>query len=238
MRGTILNVGTVLAGSTAGALFGGALSRELQSTLTDCIGLITLLIGAKMAVRTRNVLLVLAAVLLGAVLGEILRLDAGLRGLAHWFDEASGGAPAGGGDFASAVLTPTLLFCVGPITLMGCLEDGLSDRYTLLATKSVMDGFSAMAFAAALGWRVAFSALPVFLIQGTLTLGARRISRVLSPPMTRELFATGGILLLGLGLNLLGLKTIPIPNLLPALILAPAFAAPAARAAARAPEGS
>lgn len=222
MRGTVLNVTTVVAGAALGTLFGSALSHDLQRTLTDCIGLITLLIGAKMAVRTRSVVLVLAAVLLGGVLGELLRLDQGLQSLAHWFDARSGSA-SGGSDFASAVLTPTLLFCVGPMTLMGCLEDGLSGRISLLATKSVMDGFSAMAFAAALGWRVALSALMVLLVQGALTLGARGINRVLTQPMTRELFATGGVLLLGLGLNLLALKQIRIPALLPALVMAPLF---------------
>jgi hypothetical protein len=222
VRGTLLNVVTIVVGAALGALLGRAVSVELQGTLKDGIGLVTLLLGGRMAVRTRNVILVLAAILLGAVVGETVHIQQGLVDLAHWFDAQSGGSQ---GDFMATVLTPTLVFCVGPITLMGCLEDGLTGKYPLLATKSVLDGFSAMAFAAALGWRVGLSAAAVLLIQGALTLGARSIQKLLTPDMTRELFATGGVLLLGLGVNLLALKQtdVRVPALLPSLVLAPLF---------------
>lgn len=221
MIGTLVNTGAVLAGSAVGALFGSRLPARLHETLGHAIGLITLLIGVKMAVGTKNEAIVLGALILGACVGEALDLEGRLEAFGAMLERRLG---AGRGEgFGVAFITPTLLFCVGPLTLMGCIRDGLKGDPSLLLTKSVLDGCSSVAFAAALGWKVASSAVSVLVIQGGLTLGAAGLSRLLTPRMSEELFATGGVILLGLGLRLLELKRVRVVNLLPALLLAPAL---------------
>lgn len=219
MIGTLINTGAVIAGSTVGAAFGSRLPSRLQETLGHVIGLVTLLIGVKMATGTKNEAVVLGALVLGALAGESLNLEGRLDAFGQSLERQIG---AGRGEgFGVAFITPTLLFCVGPLTLMGCIRDGLSGDASLLITKSVLDGCASMAFAAALGWKVASSAASVLIIQGALTLGAARLSELLTPGMTEELFATGGVILLGLGLRLLELKSVRVVNLLPALLFAP-----------------
>lgn len=219
MVGTLINTGAVLAGSAVGALFGSRLPPRLHETLGHVIGLVTLLIGAKMALGTKNEAIVLGSLLLGAMVGESLDLEGRLEAFGSAVERQLGAARGAG--FGVAFITPTLLFCVGPLTLMGCIRDGLKGDSSLLLTKSVLDGCSSVAFAAALGWKVAASAVSVFVIQGGLTLGAAQLSQILTPRMTEELFATGGVILLGMGLRLLEVKRIRVANLLPALLIGP-----------------
>jgi uncharacterized membrane protein YqgA involved in biofilm formation len=218
MIGTLINTGTVLAGSTAGVLFGSRLNARVHETFGQVIALVTLLIGTKMAIKTENEAVVLGALLIGALIGETLNIEGGLEALSQYAEKRF---HAASGNLSAALITPTLLYCIGPMTLMGCLSDGMTGDYTLLVTKSILDGFSSLAFAAALGWPVILSALLLFVIQGSVTLGATLFSRVLTPDMTRELFATGGVILLGMALRLAEIKRVRVANLLPALIIAP-----------------
>jgi uncharacterized membrane protein YqgA involved in biofilm formation len=233
MVGTFLNTATVLVGSSVGSILGARLSEKVQSTLMDGIGLVTILIGMKLAWGTKNEAVVLIALMLGSAIGELVNIEGGLDALGCAVERRF--SSFGEGDFVRAVVGPTLLFCVGPLTLMGCIQEGITGNYSLLATKSTLDAFSSMAFGAALGWKVALSAVCVFLIQGSLTASAGILQHVLTEQMRAELFATGGVILLGLGMVLLGIKKIRVANMLPSLAVAPAvvWAVEAVRSALR-----
>ncbi len=227
MIGTLINTGAILTGATVGTLFGSRLSARLHETLGHVIGLITLFLGMKMAWDTKNAALLLVALLLGALVGEGLDLEGRLEAFGALLERRLGSK--GGVGFGVAFITPTLLFCVGPMTLMGCIADGLRGDYSILLTKSILDGFSSVAFAAAMGGAVAASAGAVLVTQGGLTLAAGSLAAALTPAMSRELFATGGVILIGLGLRLLEVKRVRVANLLPALLWAPILVAGLAR---------
>lgn len=224
MIGTLLNTGAVICGTLAGRALGARFPARIQETTLAGIGLITLFFGVDGALKTHNALLVLGALLLGGVLGELAGIDAAIIRLGEWaerrFDRGRGDA----GTFSRAFVTTSILFCVGPMTVLGCFEDGLTGHYRLLAVKSLLDGVSSLAFSAALGWGVLLSAATVLLVQGGLTLGAAFLKPVLTSVMITEMTATGGVMLMGLALNLLGLKQIRVANFLPSLVLAPLLA--------------
>ena len=227
-RGTLLNTATVITGALLGRALRQRLPDRFRETAMDGIALLTLLIGAQMALGTRNVLFVLGSVLIGGLMGEWLRIEERLGALGNRLERLIVGKAAGKGalgDFSRGFVTTSILFCVGPVTLMGCLQDGLHGDIRLLAIKSVLDGFSALAFASALGWGVLCSAGTVFVVQGSLTLSARALNGALTPAMSAELFATGGVMMLGLGIQLLGLKPIRVANFLPGLLVAPLLVA-------------
>jgi uncharacterized membrane protein YqgA involved in biofilm formation len=235
MLGTWINVGTVVAGAVAGRLAGGRLSAEANSTLTSALGCVTIILGiesalkrpegfasAPVAIQAGFFLIVLVSLLAGALIGEWWDIEGGLQKLGQWAERRLN---ASGGEFGRAFVTTSLLFCVGPLTILGCLADGLRGDYALLATKAVLDGFASVAFAAAMGWGVLLSAATVLIVQGGLTLSAGAIQPWLTPVMMDALTAAGGIILLALGIRLLELKDIRVANMVPALVLAPALAA-------------
>ncbi len=227
-RGTLLNTATVIAGALLGRAVGSRLPDRFRHTAMDGIALMALVIGAQMALGTRNPLFVLGAVLIGGLTGEWLQIEDRLKQCGDRLEQWVGGKAGrdgAGSDFSRGFVTTSILFCVGPMTLMGCLNDGLAGDMKLLAIKSVLDGFSALAFASALGWGVLFSAGTVFVVQGGLTLSAHALNGVLTPAMSAELFATGGVMMLGLGIQLLDLKPIRVANFLPGLIIAPLLVA-------------
>ena len=221
--GTALNTGTVIAGTTVGLIFGRLIPESLQRTIQVAVGLFVIVIGIQMALKTRSPLVLLVSVLIGVVIGELLRIDAGLQRLARWAEARTrrGGEP---GRVSLAFITTTLIFCVGPLTVLGSFLDGTKGDITLLAIKSTLDGVTSIVFAATLGWGVYLSAGSVLVVQGTLTLIAFLIHAGLSDIETAELTAAGGIAVLGIGLGLLELKTIKVANFLPALIVAPVVA--------------
>ena len=235
--GTIINVITVIVGGTLGTFLGGGLPERMRETIMHALGLITTIIGVQLSLQTGNVLIVLGSLLLGGLMGEWLRIEDAIDQLGRWLQARTGvvegaedrspssGAPRAATRFSHGFLTASLLFCVGPMTILGSIQDGLTGDYTLLAIKSTMDGFAALAFASTLGPGVIFSALTVLVYQGTLTLGAGWADAVLTDPMVAEMTATGGVLMLALGLGLLGIKQIRAGNLLPALALAPIIVA-------------
>jgi uncharacterized membrane protein YqgA involved in biofilm formation len=252
--GTFLNVGAVLLGGLLGTTLGARLPERMRETVLHGLGLVTLTVGVHLTLQTQNVLIVMGSILVGALLGEWWRLDDRLHSLAAWLqarvqrdgardqvtlapDSGPGGSalPVPGRGSTSAArfiqgfVTASLVFCVGPMTVLGSIQDGLTGDYTLLAIKSLLDGFAALAFAASLGIGVVFSVLTILVYQGTLTLLAAQVQHALTPPMIAEMTATGGVLIVGIGLLLLELKRIRLASFLPALLVAPLIVALAQR---------
>ncbi len=236
--GTLINVITVLVGGTLGTLLGARLPERVRETIMHGLGLLTLVIGVQLSFETDNILVVLGSLLLGGITGELLRIEDRINQLGRWLERKttrSGGLPAsdlpqdatrpGASRFSRAFLTASLVFCVGPMTILGSIQDGLTGDYTLLAVKATLDGFASLAFASTLGPGVIFAALTVLVYQGALTLGAGWASVVLTDPMVAEMTATGGVLMLALGLGLLEIKQVRAGNLLPAIVIAPIIVA-------------
>ena len=221
--GTALNTGTVLAGATIGLTLGRVLPASLHRTTRAAIGLFVAVIGIQMALKTHNPLILLVSVLLGVLIGELLRLDDGVQAIGAWAERrmSRGGEP---GRVSLAFITTSLIFCVGPLTILGSFQDGTTGDITLLAIKATLDGATSIVFAATLGWGVILSAISVLVVQGTLTLIAFLLHAGLSDLETAELTAAGGIAVLGIAVGLLELKTIKVANFLPSLVVAPLLA--------------
>lgn len=230
LTGTLLNVVTVLIGTLIGLALGTRMPPPMQSSLTTGLGLFTVLIGLSMglrvftdpAARAGDDLAVLAAVLLGIAIGEMLRLHDGLEWLGGWFERRlrRGDRPS---RVAEGFVTASLVFCVGPLTILGALDNGLTGDIQLLAVKSLLDGVASIAFAAALGAGVALSALTVLVVQGGIAAAALLLRDVMDGPTILAITAAGGVILLGVALRLLDLKPVRVANFLPALVLAPIF---------------
>jgi hypothetical protein len=223
MTGTLINVGTVLAGGTAGLFLHRALPERFQRIVLHGLGLITILLGLQMALKTANIFIVLGSLLLGGLLGEWCRLHDRLDALGNWLESKFKRHEHD--RFSEGFVTTSLLFCIGPMAILGSIEDGLRGDYKTLAIKAMMDGFAAMAFAAELGWGVLFSAASVLVYQGGITLAAAPLQRVLTDAMITEMTATGGLMIVGIGLMLLEIKRLPLANYLPGLIIAPLLVA-------------
>lgn len=222
MTGTILNVITILLGGTVGLLVGARLSPRLKETVIAGMGLFTAVVGLKMFFNTQNELIVLGALLIGALLGEWWDIEEGLRRMGAWLERRFARGEAESNRFVRGFLTASLLYLIGPMAILGAISDGLTGDYQTLAIKSVLDGFASIAFASSLGPGVLFSAIPTFFYQGSISLLAAQLSVLLTPAMMNELTATGGVLLIGVGVSsLLELKPIRMGNLLPALAVAP-----------------
>lgn len=223
MTGTLINVAAILLGSGLGILFGSRLPDRLKNTVISGIGLFTIAVGLQMFLKSENALIVLGALLLGACIGEWWKLEDRLQDLGRWLElRYSGKSTGAAGPFVRGFLTAAVLFCTGPMAVLGSISDGLEGDYLTLAIKSVMDGFASIAFASTLGIGVAFSALPVFVYQGGISLLAARLDLVVTESMMNEMTATGGVLLMGIGISsLLEIKKIRVGNFLPALVLAP-----------------
>ena len=230
MTGTLINVVTVLVGGTLGLIFGARLPERVRETVVGALGLFTVALGVQMFLKSENAILVLGSLLIGGVLGEWWRIETGLRGLGAWLEQRFTPGEAAldpqGSRFVRGFLTASLLFCVGPMTILGSIQDGLTGDYSLLAVKSVMDGFAALAFASTFGPGVLFAALTVLLYQGGLSLSAAQLQSVVTPAMMNEMTATGGVILLALAVSsLLEIKPLRSGNLLPALVVAPVLVA-------------
>lgn len=222
MTGTVINVVAVVAGSAIGVAGGRRIPESARTLVLSGLGLLTLVIGVKLAIGTANELVLLAAILIGGLIGHALGLA---RRLDRLGDALQKRFSTDGSRFSEGFVTASLVFCVGPMTVLGSIQDGLSGDYTLLAIKSMLDFFAAIGFAAGLGLGVMASVATVIVVQGSLTLGAGLFAEVLTDPLVREMSAAGGTLMLGIGLRLLDLKRIPVADFLPALVAAPAFTA-------------
>jgi hypothetical protein len=178
-----------------------------------------MLVGLQMAIGTRNLMIVLGAILGGGVLGEILRIHDGLERIGAFLQSALSGSR--NSLFGQGFVTASLVFCIGPMAILGSIQDGMTGDYRLLAVKSTLDGFAAIAFSASLGWGVSLSAVSILLYQGGITLFATTLSKALTEPMIVEMTAAGGLIIVGISLKLLDLKDIRLANFLPALAIAP-----------------
>jgi len=223
MTGTLLNIATVILGSILGLAFGSRIPERLKSTVIAAMGLFVAAMGMQMFLKTENPLIVLGALLIGTLLGEWWRIEDGLHKLGEILEQRfSRESDDGSNKFVRGFLTASLLFCVGPMTILGSIQDGLTGDYSLLAVKSVLDGFASLAFASTLGIGVAFSTIIILVYQGGISLLAGGLSAVVTPSMMNELTATGGVILLGLALSsLLEIKKIRVGNMLPGLLIAP-----------------
>ena len=220
VNGTLLNALTVLIGGTLGALIGDRLPQRVHDALFGVLGLFTALIGLMDALTTKNALIVLGALLIGALIGEALNIERGLEALGDWAQKR---LARPGSTLSEAFVTASLIFCVGPLSVLGPLENGLSGDTTKLAIKATLDGFAAMAFGATLGWGVLLSIITVLVYQGAISLLANVIAPALTatPGALTELTAAGGLILVALGLKLLKLRDLRVANWLPALVVAP-----------------
>ena len=216
--GTVINAFAVLVGAGIGTLVGARLPEGIRQTAMHAIGLVTVLVGIQSFLRFDNPLVPLVSVILGLVVGELLDLDGRLR---RFGDALERRFSKGGSPVSQAFVTTSLLFCVGPLTFLGSLQDGISGNYRLLALKSALDFVASLSFASVLGWGVLLSAGSVLVVQGVLTLAGALWGSFMSEPMILAMTSTGGVLLLGLGLGLLELKEVRVANMLPALIVAP-----------------
>ena len=224
MTGTLLNIATVLVGGSIGLLFGARIPERFKSTVIAGLGLFTAAMGLQMFLKTTNPLIVLGALLIGALLGEWGRIEDGLHNLGALLERrfARDDSADGSARFIRGFLTASLLFCVGPMTILGSIQDGLTGDYNLLAVKSVLDGFAALAFASTLGMGVLFSIIVILVFQGGISLLAVQLSAIVTDPILAEMTATGGVILFALALSsLLEIKKIRVGNFLPALFVAP-----------------
>ncbi|MCE5258028.1 MAG: DUF554 domain-containing protein [Chloroflexi bacterium] len=227
MIGTLINVGSVLVGGTLGTLLGSRLPERMRETVMNGLGLVTVLLGISLALKTNEILIVMGSILIGSLLGEWWKIDRGLERLSEWLRrQVEKRAPAGSlGHFTEAFITASLVFCIGPMTLLGSIQDGLTGNYSLLAVKSLLDGFAALVFASSLGVGVLFSVFIILIYQGSVTLLAGFAQQILSSAMINEMTATGGIMIVAIGLMLLDIKKIRVANLLPSLAIAPLIVA-------------
>lgn len=237
MAGTILNVFTIIFGTLIGITVGNRLSKQMQESVMTGLGFVTLLIALQNAWKTGNPLIPLLSVIIGVIIGELLGLDAAVRRFGGWLQAKAAQFSTGGDDAAEArtrfitgFVTASLLFCVGPMTVIGAVQNGIDPaNIQLLAIKSVLDFFAAMAFSSSLGIGVGFAAITALVIQGGFALvgmalgGALTAAGALDPNniYLREITATGGIIMLGIPMILLELKQPRLSNFLPALVIAP-----------------
>ncbi len=224
----------VLAGSGVGYFIGHRIDEKVRVTVVQTVGLVTIALGISDAIGTHNMVFPLVGMVIGAIIGELLRIEDRLESLGHLLQRrfakaTEDGTDSGGKSFVTGFVTATLLFCVGPLTILGAIEDATGQTPQLYIIKGSLDGFIAIIFTATYGIGVAFSALSVFVLQGTLTLLGTLLDSVLDDRMRTELFAAGGLAVIAIGVNLLDIKRIRLGSLLPGLIVTPVLVAIFAR---------
>ncbi len=218
--GTFLNTATILVGGFAGYLVGQRIPMPYQDLALGGLALVTMCLGVKMFLQAKHILIIAGAIAFGGIIGLALGIQSGLDHFANWAKHFFGGEHSG--HFVEAVVSTTILFCVGPMTLLGCLREGLEGNIELLAIKSTMDGVCAFFFAATLGPGVLVTAGVVLVLQSALTLLARPLQPLVKDEeMLSEITGAGGVMLIGIGLGVLKIKDLPVASYLPALVIAP-----------------
>lgn len=222
MLGTLINTLTILSGSLLGLALRRGLPEKLRGVLTQGLGLCVLLIGARGAFKTENEMIVILSIVLGGALGALIgiekRLDAFGALVRRRFSKQAGGA-----DIGKGFVTATLMFCVGSMAIVGSMDAGLKGDYATLLAKSVLDGVTSMILASTLGPGVMLSAAAVLIYQGAITLLSQTVAPLLNDRVIAEMSAVGGLLIIGIGLNMLRDKHIPVGDMLPAIFLPPVF---------------
>jgi len=224
MTGTFINVAAILIGGTIGLLFGSRIPEKFKNTVIAGMGIFTGAMGMGMFLESNNQLIVLGSLIVGALIGEWIGIEDWLQSLGQKLEKRFSRESETGSSskFVRGFMVSSLLYCIGPIAILGSIQDGLTGDYNLLAVKSTLDGFASIAFASTLGIWVLFSSLIILIYQGGISLLANQLNAIITDPMMAEMTATGGILLIGVGVsNLLELKKIRVGNFLPALAVAP-----------------
>lgn len=217
MKGTIVNAAGVLIGSGIGLLFRQGIPSRYQATVMNGLALAVTLIGLQMAVKTQNILIVIISLVIGGIIGEALDLDAALNRIGEWLTKKLGDKHSNAGR---GFITASLVYCIGAMAVVGSIQDGLTGDASTLYAKSMLDTISAVVFASSMGIGVALSSISVFLYQGTITMLAGFLAPVLNAAVIAEMTAVGGLLIVGVGLMMLEIKTMKLANLLPAIPLA------------------
>lgn len=214
MTGTFVNVSAIVTGAVIGVTLKKALPERIGHTIIQGLAMATMVIGLQMALESKYVLIVVSSLVLGGLTGELLRLEDRLNSLGVWLEKKIG---PGQGDFVRGFVTTSLVYCVGAMAIVGSIQDGLQGNTATLFVKALLDGVTAIFFASTMGIGVAFSAVPVFLYQGVITLLAQYVQGILTQPVITEMTATGGVLIFGIGIKILEIKEIKVGNLLPAI---------------------
>ncbi len=228
LSGTLLNAATVLVGGLLGTVLGDRLPERMRERVVAGVGLFVLVMGAKFALDTSNLLYLLGSIVLGAILGSLAGIDRRLNGFGDRLQQRFA-RPGRTSTVSEAFVTAAIVFCVGPLTFLGSIQNGLTGDSSLLVIKSVLDGFTAIALAATLGWGVLLTTAVILLYQGGLALGASFLASALSELQLREMNAVGGLLLLGVGLKLLAIRDVKVADFLPAILVAPLLVAAVTR---------
>ena len=238
--GTLINVFAILAGTILGLAVGHRIPERIRTTMLQGVGIVTLVLGVAQGIQTHNIVFPLVALVVGGVVGEAARLEARLESLGERLrrrverdvDPEVEGVPSdvaveapGRAPFVEGFVAASLLFGIGPMAILGSIQDGLSGEVELLVVKAALDGLVSIIFASTLGWGVGFSVLPVGIYQALLTAGAGAADRLLDERMVTEMTATGGLIIIGIALRLLDLKQVRVASFLPALAIAPALVA-------------
>ncbi len=217
MIGTLVNTGAVLVGSTLGVSAGKRLPERVRTILMQALGLSVVLIGLKMALSGEKMIAPIGYLIVGGITGELLRIEDRIEKVGEWLKTRSGSDSS---SFVKGFVSASLLYLVGAMMIVGSIQDGIAGDPSTLYVKSLLDGVASIALASTFGVGVAFSALSVFVVQGSITLLASELLFLQNPNVLSAITTTGGLLILGIGINLLELKTIRTGNLLPALAYA------------------
>jgi len=223
MLAVFVNCAAVIAGTLLGLLFRKKIDESLSDVVTTASGVVVLVIGIQMAFKYESIIILAISVILGGIIGTKLNIDASIMALGYAIQRRFryAGNSSESGNFAQAFLNASVLFCIGAMAVIGSFKAGIDGDYTIIFTKSVLDGFIAIIFAASMGIGTAFSAVSILVYQGLLTLCAGFLATIISEPMLTELSAAGGALIMMIGINLLKLRQIKTANYLPAILIAP-----------------
>ena len=219
LQGTLVNIAAVAAGCLAGRLAGRLLSERMRNTMMAGLGLAVLLIGLQLALQSQQLMIVIGSIILGGLVGEALNIEGRLEAFGQRLQQRFAGA----GKVAEGFVTASLLYCVGAMAIMGALQDGLGGTPTILYAKAALDGVASIALTSTLGIGVLFSIGPLLLYQGAITLAAGLAAAVLTEPVITEMNAVGGLLIIAISLDLMGLRRLPVGNLLPGVFVAVGF---------------
>ncbi|WP_429085077.1 DUF554 domain-containing protein [Brassicibacter mesophilus] len=214
--GTVVNVITIITGSLVGVFLKNRFKENYRNTIMNGLGMIVIIIGLMSALKTEDILLVIMSVVIGSIIGEWIRIEDRLENLGNMLERKAG---QGSSNFSKGFVTASLIYCVGAMAIVGSLESGLTGNHQTLFAKSIIDGVSSIIFSSTLGIGVAFSAVSVFVYQGIITLSASFAKEFLIESVIREMAAVGGILIIGIGINILEIKRIKIGNMLPAIFI-------------------
>ncbi len=217
LKGTIVNVVAIILGTLVGRYLGHLFPERIRRTIMAGLGLAVLLIGMQLALQSNNALIVIGSLLIGGIIGEVLGIEARLENFGHWLQQRFKDT----GNVAEAFVTASLLYCIGAMAIMGSIQDGLGGTPSILYVKSALDGIASIALTSTLGIGVIFSVIPLMIYQGFITLSAGWVQGLLTAAVIAEMNAVGGLLILAIGFDLLGIRKLPVGNLLPGIFVAP-----------------